>query len=78
MQGVGFRYTAVDLALKLNISGWVRNLPDNRVEVLAQAKENDLEMFEQQVMQLMSSYITDQRSNVEPVGDELIGFKILY
>ena len=78
MQGVGFRYTAVDLALKFNISGWVRNLPDNRVEILAQGQEIDLEMYQQQIMQLMSSYIGEQRSNIEPVGDELVGFKILY
>lgn len=75
---MGFRYTAVDFALKFNIIGWARNLPDNRVEILAQGRENDLEMFQQQIMQLMSSYINEQRSNVEPVGDELVGFKILY
>jgi acylphosphatase len=78
VQGVGFRYTAVDLALKLKINGWVRNLPDDRVEILAQADENDLEIYQQQIMQAMSSYITEQSSNVEPIGDELAGFKILY
>ena len=32
VQGVGFRYFAEDVASREGISGWVRNLPDGRVE----------------------------------------------
>ena len=35
VQGVFFRATAQRKALELKISGWARNLPDGRVEVLA-------------------------------------------
>jgi len=35
VQGVGFRYFTQDVAEKLRISGFVRNLRDGRVEVFA-------------------------------------------
>ncbi len=36
VQGVGFRYTTVLEAKVRGLAGWVRNLSDGRVEVLAQ------------------------------------------
>ncbi len=40
VQGVGFRYSAQDLAARLKLGGWVRNLPDGRVEAVFEGDED--------------------------------------
>ena len=45
VQGVFYRATAKDVAEMLGIKGWVRNLPDNNVEITATAAENVLQKF---------------------------------
>ena len=39
VQGVFFRDATRRLAMELGVTGWVRNLPDGRVEVLAEGSE---------------------------------------
>jgi acylphosphatase len=45
VQGVGYRFHALDAARRLKVAGWVRNLPDGGVEAEAQADEDALERF---------------------------------
>ncbi len=45
VQGVWYRATARDVAQRLGLTGWVRNLPDGRVEIVAEGDETTLEEF---------------------------------
>ncbi|PJD97601.1 MAG: acyl-phosphate glycerol 3-phosphate acyltransferase [Parachlamydia sp.] len=45
VQGVGFRYIVKTLAQQLGLKGTVKNLPDGSVEIFAQGKQEDLELF---------------------------------
>jgi acylphosphatase len=45
VQGVGFRYFVVDVAARLRIAGWVRNLRDGRVELIGEGSRADLGVF---------------------------------
>ncbi len=45
VQGVGFRYTAKSVANGYIVTGTIRNLPDGRVELLAEGEKLELEEF---------------------------------
>jgi acylphosphatase len=49
VQGVGFRYFTVRKARESGVSGWVRNTPDGRVEIVAEGKKWQLEDFAERV-----------------------------
>jgi acylphosphatase len=46
VQGVGFRYYAEAAAAREGIHGWVRNLPDGRVEASAEGEADAVDRFE--------------------------------
>ena len=46
VQGIGFRYFTQATALRENLHGWVRNLPDGRVEALAEGEADAMGRFE--------------------------------
>jgi len=45
VQGVAYRFFAEKYAGRMGITGWVRNLPDGRVEVLAEGSGKNIEAF---------------------------------
>jgi acylphosphatase len=66
VQGVGFRYTARQIAEGFEVSGFVRNLPDGRVEIWAEGAAVEVERFLQAVSRRMAENIDEQRILEEP------------
>jgi len=51
VQGVGFRFTVRHIAKGFDVIGWVRNLPDGRVELQVTGDEEEVRAFLDQVGQ---------------------------
>lgn len=45
VQGVNFRHYTREAALRLNVNGWVRNLPDGRVQGCFEGEEQAVEQL---------------------------------
>ena len=45
VQGVAYRYFVERRAAEIPVTGWVRNLRDGRVEIMAEGEKADLESF---------------------------------
>lgn len=59
VQGVGFRFTTEDIAQDLGVCGWVKNLRDGKVEVVAEAEEEVLKELLERIQRYFSQYIHD-------------------
>lgn len=69
VQGVGFRYTAKRVADGYQVTGFVRNLPDGRVELVAEGEPAELSVFLDRVGEVMERNI----ANSEVLGGEATG-----
>jgi acylphosphatase len=77
VQGVGFRYTAQHLANQLGVAGFVRNLPDGKVELLAEGSAEQVDALLSALAQRLAGYIEQTKVDEEtPQGIQ--GFRIKY
>jgi len=58
VQGVGFRFTTANVARSFNVAGYVKNLPDGRVECVAEGERGEVLRFIADVEQAMDHHIT--------------------
>jgi acylphosphatase len=61
VQGVGFRFTAHRMANRHFLTGFVRNLPDGTVEMLAQGQSHDINDCVAEIKQAVHGCITETR-----------------
>lgn len=76
VQGVGFRYTAREAAEACGVDGWVRNLPDGRVEMVAAGTRTSIECFLQEIRRRMASNIRAAHRSPGTLPPDWQGFRI--
>jgi acylphosphatase len=75
VQGVGFRYTTQRLAERFPVGGYVRNLPDGSVELVAEGVAEAVDAFLAAVAERMAGYV--ERADVrEETPGGYHGFRI--
>jgi acylphosphatase len=78
VQGVGFRYTTKTVAAGFEIASTVRNLPDGRVELIAEGTRAELEAFCDAIRGAgLAGFIRDESVTWSETKDEFRGFEIV-
>jgi acylphosphatase len=79
VQGVGFRYSTKRIASGFDVTGWVKNLPDGRVELFAQAFEKEeLDAFLKDIqLSSLGSHIKEREVKVVAADSNLRVFSIV-
>ena len=78
VQGVGFRYTTRSIARDYEVTGFVRNLPDGSVEVVAEGPVDQLDGFLEVVSDRLSGHIRQVQCDRRPAQQEFANFGIRY
>ncbi|MEM4311695.1 MAG: acylphosphatase [Nitrososphaerales archaeon] len=79
VQGVFFRSHTKSLANKLNLKGWVRNLPDGRVEILAEGDKDSVNKLIQWCYRgPIGARVDNVEYRFEPYKGEFKNFLIIY
>ena len=78
VQGVGFRFTAHRIARRYDLVGFVKNLPDDSVEMLAQGAADDVDNCLRDISESFAGYLKDTDINDTPPNLQYNEFKISF
>ena len=78
VQGVGFRFTARRAASRRQLTGFVRNVPDGTVEMLAQGRSEDIDDCIQDLKEYFAGYLKETSIEEIPPDPRYIDFKITF
>ena len=76
VQGVGFRYTTHRLAQGREVAGFVRNLPDGRVELVVEGPRGEIEALMADIRDQFAGYIRSEETDQRPAAGLYHGFEI--
>jgi acylphosphatase len=72
VQGVGFRYTTQTTAQSYDVVGYVQNLPDGRVKLVAEGSTAEIDRFLADLGRRMEGHIQSQsRTDLAATGEFL-------
>ncbi len=78
VQGVGFRDTARRIARRFAVTGYVKNLPDGDVELVAEGSGEELDAFSAGLEAEMRRYIRGKSQRQRPATGEFANFSIQF
>ncbi|MHC4172757.1 MAG: acylphosphatase [Planctomycetota bacterium] len=78
VQGVGFRFTAYNIAHRHQLTGFVRNLFDGTVEMLAQGRPEDIDGCIRDIKESFAGDIREARIEETPHDPQHTDFKITF
>jgi acylphosphatase len=76
VQGVGFRYTVRSLATGFEVTGFVRNLSDGRVQLTVEGSSEQINDFLTAIQTEMGRYIREARKTEAPATGGFSRFEI--
>jgi acylphosphatase len=76
VQGVGFRYAALQAAREFEVSGFVSNLPDGRVQLEAEGRREEVEAFIVAVQERMHGFVRKVDRLCDVRQGQFAGFSI--
>ncbi len=76
VQGVGFRFAAMQVAKEFEVAGHVRNLADGRVQIEAEGVEREVGAFIDAVLERMHGHIRKVERTAQKRAAEFRGFTI--
>ncbi|MBL9201950.1 MAG: acylphosphatase [Opitutaceae bacterium] len=76
VQGVGFRFAAMQVAKEFEVAGHVRNLADGRVQLEAEGAEREVVAFIDAVQERMHGHIRKVERTAQKRAAEFRGFTI--
>jgi len=76
VQGVGFRYTTLQVAKEFEVSGWVKNLPDGRVQLEAEGAPDIVKAFIATIEERLHGYIRKTERKTAKRPSQFAGFTI--
>jgi acylphosphatase len=79
VQGVGFRYAVKTLTNGFEVTGTVRNLPDGRVEVMAEGSRDELDAFLEAIRDSeVGRFIRQEQARWSEAKNDFRGFEITH
>jgi acylphosphatase len=76
VQGVGFRYTTREIAARFTVTGYVQNLGDGRVELVAEGDADEIDRFLAEIRRSMARYIDGEQPQTFGSTREFADFSI--
>ncbi len=76
VQGVGFRFTTQSIASQFAVTGFVQNLTDGRVRVVAEGEPAELDQFFDTLERRMEHYIHSRTCDTQPGTGQYADFSV--